>query len=106
MLIKKVFDFEDIASSKKFKEFKYDYSTKMSKAMEFNSLECTLEGIKSGLYSSYEYVAEGKIWLEPEGLSKDIESFTITILPSNKVDNTKGYFLPSELVVVIEYEEE
>ena len=106
MIVTKVFEFENCVNTEKFKQFKYAYATKMSKVMEFNSLECTIEGLKSGLYSSYEYIDNGTIYIGPEGISKDIETFTVSVKPSNKADTTKQYFRPDELNIVVEYEED
>jgi len=105
MIITKVFDFDNCTNTDKFKEFKYDYCTKMSKMIDFNDMQNVLEGIKCGLFSSYEYISDGTIWVEPEGIKSDTDKFEILIKPSPKVDNNKGYYAPDELNVIIEYDD-
>lgn len=106
MIVSKKFMFDNCAQSDSFKEFKYDYGTNMTKIMDFNEMENKLEGIKCGMFSSYEYIADGTLFVEPEGITESTDKFTITIKPSGKVDNNKLYFTPDELEVFIEYDDE
>lgn len=105
MIITKTFPFDNCVHNDNFKNFKYEYCTKMNKVMDFNEMENKLEGIKSGMFSSYEYISDGTLFVEPEGITEETEKFTINIKPSNKVDNNKSYFTPDELDVIIEYDD-
>ena len=105
MIITKTFPFDNCIYSEAFKTFKYDYCTKMSKVIDFGEMESRIEGIKSGLFSSYEYISDGTIFVEPEGITEDTKKFTITIKPSQKVDSNKSYYTPDELDIIIEYDE-
>ena len=100
-----IFDFDNFANTQKYKEFKYNYSTKMSKAMDISNLECLIEGIKSGLYASYDYINDGTIWVEPEGIEESTDAFNVLIKPKAKVDNNKGHYTPDELEILISYED-
>ena len=106
MTVTKVFEFDNFSNTDKFKEFKYEYSNKMSKAMDFNEMQNLIEGIKCGMYSSYEYISDGTIWVEPDGVENSTDKFDITIKPKGSVDRDKGYFTPNQLEVVIQYEDD
>ncbi len=103
-MISQKFPFENCTNTDSFKNFKYEYCSKMNKVMDFNEMENRLEGIKSGMFSSYEYIADGSLFVEPEGIVEETDKFVIKIVPSGKVDNDKSYFKPDELEVIIEYE--
>ena len=106
MIVSKKFMFDNCVHTDAFKNFKYDYCSKMSKVMDFNEMENKLEGIKCGMFSSYEYISDGTLFVEPEGITESTDKFTIIIKPSGKVDNNKSYFTPDELDVFIEYDDE
>ena len=100
-----IFEFDNFANTEKFKQFKFEYSTKMSRAIDIGNLECLIEGIKSGMYSSYDYINDGTIWMEPEGVEESTDKFDVVIQPKRNVDRDKGYFTPDQLEVAITYED-
>lgn len=102
-MTKETFDFDNFSQTPKYKTFKFDYSNDMKSAMEINALECLVEGIKSGLYSSYEYISDGSVWVEPEGITASTNKFDICIKPKGCVDIDKGYFRPDQLEIEIAY---
>ena len=101
-----IFEFDNFANSDKFKEFKYDYATKMSRVIDISNLENLIEGIKSSLYSSYEYINDGTMWIDIDGLEAKTDTFDVVIKPKPFVDNNKQYYTPDELQIEISYEED